>query len=115
MINDIEISEWTVSAIDRTIADRVELINEPAFSTYTTELLRNPNKAGKKAGEEFAEVMMAIMADECVEACEAEIADLMYAVVVAAQGRGKRVAIAQVLRILIARNIASAQATPLAS
>ena len=93
-----------IDHIDETVALRSDQIGDQDVTSYTLGLLRDPNKAGKKFGEEAAEVMMAVCGEDSIEAVEGEIADLIYAGLVLAHSRGKTVRLGNVLGILIARN-----------
>lgn len=93
-----------IDQIDATLAKRSSQINDKSTKSYTLALMRDANKAGKKAGEEFGEVMMAIAGDADTAQCESEIADLTYAQLAAAYSRGKPVKLGNVLSILIDRN-----------
>lgn len=93
-----------IDEIDATLAKRNSQINDESAKSYTLALMRDPNLAGKKAGEEFGEVMMAIAGDADTAQCESEIADLTYAQLAAAYSRDKPVKLGNVLRILIDRN-----------
>jgi ATP phosphoribosyltransferase len=90
--------------IDATFKQRSLQVSNTASSSYTLNLLRDSNKAGKKAGEEFGEVMMAIFGDGSPAECESEIADLIYAQLAAAYSRNKPIKLGNVVRILIERN-----------
>jgi phosphoribosyl-ATP pyrophosphohydrolase len=91
-----------IGRIDAVLAARNR--RDAPRGSYTAALMRDANAAGKKAGEEFAEVMMAIAGDADTAACESEIADLTYAQLVAAYSRGKPARLGNVLRTLIDRN-----------
>lgn len=98
-----EFSYGDIERIDAVLADRSRRSTRRAAS-YTASLMRDTNAAGKKAGEEFGEVMMAIAGDAAVTDCENEIADLTYAQLVAAYSRGKPAKLSSVLGILVDRN-----------
>ena len=93
-----------IDRIDAVFARRGSQINDKSAKSYTLGLMRDANKAGKKAGEEFGEVMMAIAGDGNISDCESEIADLTYAQLVAAYSHDKPVKLGNVIRILIDRN-----------
>ena len=93
-----------INRIDATLRRRSLQINNPAISSYTLGLMRNDNKAGKKAGEEFSEVLMAIFGNGDTKDCESEIADLIYAQLVSAYSRSKPVKLDNIMRILVERN-----------
>lgn len=99
-----------VEKIDATLALRGLQLNDKSTNSYTLGLMRDSNKAGKKAGEEFSEVSMAIFGDGSVKDCEGEIADLIYAQLVAGYSRNKLVKLDNILRILIERNQTEVQA-----
>ncbi|MGH7240392.1 MAG: hypothetical protein ACREHG_10090 [Candidatus Saccharimonadales bacterium] len=90
--------------IDATLKQRSLQTANLRESSYTLDLLRDSNKAGKKAGEEFGEVMMAIFGDASPAKCESEIADLIYAQLAAAYSRDKPIKLGNVMRTLIERN-----------
>lgn len=98
------VSASDIDRIDAVLAQRSEQVNDKSAKSYTLGLMRDANKAGKKAGEEFGEVMMAIAGDGNTADCESEIADLTYAQLVAAYSRGKPAKLGNVIRILIDRN-----------
>ena len=93
-----------IDRIDATLTMRSGQIADPEVSSYTLALLRDPNEAGKKFGQEAAEVMMAVCGEEDVTAVESEIADLVYASLVVARSRRQPARLANVLAILVARN-----------
>jgi ATP phosphoribosyltransferase len=90
--------------IDATLAKRGLQITDASVVSPTLNLLRDTNKAGKKAGEEFGEVMMAIFGDGSIADCESEVADLIYAQLAAAYSRNKPIKLGNIIRILIERN-----------
>lgn len=93
-----------IDRIDATLASRnSQLYNKLAVSP-TLKLMRNSNLAGKKAGEEFAEVMMSVFGTGTTADCEGEMADSIYAQLVAARSRAKPVELGNIIRILIDRN-----------
>jgi ATP phosphoribosyltransferase len=98
------VSYSDIERIDEVLARRSGQVADKSAKSYTLGLMRDANKAGKKAGEEFGEVMMAIAGDGDSTDCESEIADLTYAQLVAAYSRNKPVKLANVIRILIDRN-----------
>jgi ATP phosphoribosyltransferase len=98
------VSYLDIERIDATFGRRGLQINDLATNSYTLNLMRDVNKAGKKAGEEFSEVQMAIFGDGSIEDCENEIADLIYAQMVAAYSRDKSVKLGNIMRVLIERN-----------
>jgi phosphoribosyl-ATP pyrophosphohydrolase len=81
-------------------------MDDPSVDSYTLGLLRDPNMAGKKLGEEVLELAMAVTTDEEGEtqASEEEIADILYASLVFARSRGREVRLGNVLGILVGRN-----------
>ncbi len=84
------VSFGDIEQIDRVLASRNRQVTDKAAKSYTLNLMRDANEAGKKAGEEFGEVMMAIAGNGKTADCESEIADLTYAQLVAAYSRGNR-------------------------
>lgn len=93
-----------ISAIDKVLERRRRQVPDKSANSYTLSLMRDANEAGKKAGEEFGEFMMAISGDAATADCENEIADLTYAQLVAAYSRGKPAKLSNVIRILVERN-----------
>lgn len=93
-----------IDRIDATLAKRSRQMADRTVSSPTLKLLRDPNLAGKKAGEEFAESLMAIFGEAGLSECEGEIADSIYTQLVAARSRGKAVELGNIIRILIERN-----------
>jgi ATP phosphoribosyltransferase len=98
------VSSDDIDRIDTVLATRNRQLSDRAVNSYTLSLMRDANEAGKKAGEEFGEVMMAIAGSGDTADCESEIADLTYAQLVAAYSRGKPARLGNVLRILVERN-----------
>ena len=98
-----------IARIDETLNQRRLQLNDQAVNSYTLGLMRDSNKAGKKAGEEFGEVLMAIFGDGSVKDCESEIADLIYAQMVAAYSRKKPVSLSNIISILVERNKAASE------
>lgn len=98
-----------IDRIDATLARRTAQINDQTVNSPTLGLLRDPNLAGKKAGEELAEVLMAAFGPGTVRDCEGEIADSIYTQLVAARSRGKPVELGNVIRVLIDRNAKGAE------
>jgi ATP phosphoribosyltransferase len=98
------LSPGAISGIDDVLERRRRQIPDGSVRSYTLSLMRDANEAGKKAGEEFGEFMMAVSGDADTVDCENEIADLTYAQLVAAYSRGKPAKLSNVLRILIERN-----------
>lgn len=99
---DINLAD--IKQIDKTLDGRCLQINDLSVNSYTLNLLRDPNKAGKKAGEEFGESMMAIYGDNSVDDCEGEIADLIYGQLAAARSKDKMVKLENIIKILVERN-----------
>jgi phosphoribosyl-ATP pyrophosphohydrolase len=93
-----------VATIDETLTERSAQVTDLSVQSYSLGLLRDPNEAGKKIGQEFVEFVTAVVSDENTEACEAEFADLIYAGLVFARSRQKDVKLAHVMEILVARN-----------
>jgi phosphoribosyl-ATP pyrophosphohydrolase len=98
------VSYLAINQIDATLNRRSLQVTDSAANSYTLGLMRDTNKAGKKAGEEFSEALMAIFGDGSVEDCESEIADLVYAQIVSAYSRNKPVKLENIIRVLIERN-----------
>jgi phosphoribosyl-ATP pyrophosphohydrolase len=98
------ISYGDIELIDEVLARRSRQASDKAVKSYTLSLMRDANEAGKKAGEEFGEVMMAIAGNGDAADCESEIADLTYAQLVAAYSQGKPARLCNVIRILVDRN-----------
>ncbi|HUY84899.1 MAG TPA: ATP phosphoribosyltransferase [Candidatus Dormibacteraeota bacterium] len=98
------LSAAAIGRIDTTLARRSLQLDDRSVTSPTLELLRDPNLAGKKAGEEFAETLMAIFGNGTVAECESELADLIYAQLVAARSRNKPVELGNVIRVLVGRN-----------
>ena len=95
-----------ISRIDAALAKRSTQVDDKKVSSYTLDLMRDSNKAGKKIGEELSEVLMAIYGDGSLSDCENEIADMVYAQLVAAYSQGKPVKLSTIIRILCERNSA---------
>lgn len=93
-----------IQAIDERFRTRADQVGDQTIDSYTLRLMRDVNLAGKKAGEEVAEIAMAIFGDGDVPACEGELADLIYAQMAAAYSKGKPVSLSNVMQILIDRN-----------
>ncbi len=93
-----------IDQIDATFAQRSLQTADLSADSYTLKLLRDSNQAGKKAGEEFGEAMMAIFGEGGIADCEGEIADLIYAQLAAANSRNKPVKLGNIINILIERN-----------
>jgi ATP phosphoribosyltransferase len=98
------VSYLDIDRIDATLSRRSLQVNDLTVSSYTLGLMRDSNEAGKKAGEEFSEVLMAIFGDGSIKDCESEIADLIYVQIVSAYSRDKPVKLENVIRMLIERN-----------
>ncbi len=99
-----DVSYGDIEQIDSVLASRSRQVTDKAVKSYTLNLMRDANEAGKKAGEEFGEVMMAIAGNGDTADCESEIADLTYAQLVAAYSQGKPARLSNVIRILVDRN-----------
>lgn len=98
-----ELSPATIRRIDTTLDARSEQIPDLTAGSYTLELLRDPNAAVKKFGSEAAEVIQASLEESALQG-ELETADLVYAALVLARSRRKRVSLERVLRELARRN-----------
>lgn len=101
------LSREGILGIDRTLTLRSAQIDDPSVTSYSLDRLRDPNKAGKKFGEETAEVMMALFGDGSIEDCEGEIADLVYSALIAGRSQNKQVLLENVIRTLVGRNQAT--------
>lgn len=93
-----------IDRIDATLAGRSSQLGDKSVDSPTLKLMRDPNLAGKKAGEEFAETLMAIFGNGPTADCESELADLIYTQLVAARSQGKPAQLGNVIRILVDRN-----------
>jgi ATP phosphoribosyltransferase len=93
-----------IDRIDATLARRSSQLDNKTVASPTLRLMRDPNLAGKKTGEEFAETLMAIFGDGTTAKCESELADLIYTQLVAARSQGKPVELGKVIRTLIDQN-----------
>jgi phosphoribosyl-ATP pyrophosphohydrolase len=91
--------------VDRTLSERVVQLGDPGLTSYTLERLRNPNLAVKDFGEEQAEFLEAVIGGK--PTATDELADLLFAGLVLAKANGRDVRLAEVIRILEERNIAS--------
>lgn len=98
------IDSLDIDMIDATLSKRSRQIGDRAVKSYTLGLMRDDNKATKKLGEEFAEVMRAVYGEGGTRDCENEIADMLAFSIVLARSRNKPVQLGNVLRILIERN-----------
>ncbi|MCA9327564.1 phosphoribosyl-ATP diphosphatase, partial [Candidatus Saccharibacteria bacterium] len=92
-----------VVRIDDTLDERTAQIEDTAVQSYSLGLLRDPNKALKKFGEEVMEFVQAVI-EEPEKDVEQELADLMFGALILARSREKDVSLESVLRILVARN-----------
>ncbi len=92
-----------IAAIDETLAARQSQIEDMNVTSYTLGLLRNPNKALKKFGEESLEFAQAVI-EEDAEAAAQELADFVYAALVLARSSSKAVTLERVMQILVERN-----------
>ena len=92
-----------IAEIDATFDDRMAELDDPSKESYSLGLLRNPNKAVKKLGEEVMEFVQAAI-ERDVPATEEELADVVFAGIAMARSRGKQISIERVTRILVARN-----------
>lgn len=99
-----DVSYGDIERIDEVLASRRLQVPDKTAKSYTLALMRDANEAGKKAGEEFGEVMMAIAGNGSAAECESEIADLTYAQLVAAYSQGKPAKLGNIIRILVERN-----------
>jgi phosphoribosyl-ATP pyrophosphohydrolase/phosphoribosyl-AMP cyclohydrolase len=92
-----------IAQIDSTLDERSAQISDSKANGYTLGLLRNPNKAAKKLGEEFMEYVMAVE-ESGIENATEELADFVYGALVFARSRGQNVRLEEVLRVLTFRN-----------
>lgn len=92
-----------VAQIDRTFDERVAQVPDESTKSYTLGLLRDPNKAAKKFGEEVLEYVQAVF-EEGGGDPEEELADFVFGALTLARGRGKDVSLFRVLEILTERN-----------
>lgn len=92
-----------IAEIDATFAERQLQIDDETVTSYTLGLLRSPNKALKKFGEETLEFAQAVI-EEDAGAAEQELADLVFGAVTLAIARGKDVSLGRVMQILADRN-----------
>jgi len=109
IIGDVESyrSRWgfgsLIAQIDELLDERAAQIANTQATSYTLGLLRDPNKAAKKFGEEVLEFVQAVFEQE-TEAVEQEFADLIYGGLVLARARAKEVSVQRIFEILTARN-----------
>lgn len=89
-----ELSPDQLAVLARLTATIKARASAPAGSSYTAELLADPDRAVRKFGEEALEVVMAAMGGE-PGALTLEAADLIYHLLVLCEARG--VEFAQVL------------------
>lgn len=99
-----QIKSADIIRIDETISQRSMQTNNPAYDSYSLTLIRDKNKAGKKAGEEFSEAIIAIFGGGSINDCENEIADVIYSQIVASYSCQKNVKLSNIINILITRN-----------
>jgi phosphoribosyl-ATP pyrophosphohydrolase len=92
-----------IDQIDNTLADRSAKIGDPDATSYTLELLRDANEAGKKFGSEVVEFTVAATTETLIDT-EGELADLIYAALVFARSKDKPVELGRVLQVLTERN-----------
>ncbi|MBP7858154.1 bifunctional phosphoribosyl-AMP cyclohydrolase/phosphoribosyl-ATP diphosphatase [Candidatus Saccharibacteria bacterium] len=92
-----------IAEIDATFDDRMAELDDPSKESYSLGLLRNPNKAVKKLGEEVMEFVQAAI-ERDVPATEEELADVVFAGITMARSRGRQISIERVMGILVARN-----------
>lgn len=92
-----------IAEIDEMFAERQAQIPDPALTSYTLGLLRDPNKAAKKFGEEVMEFAQAVMT-ETTALSEQELADLVFGALTLARSRGQAVSLENVVNILVRRN-----------
>lgn len=92
-----------IAQIDETFAERQAQVGDETVTSYTLGLLRNPNKAMKKFGEETLEFAQAVL-EEDADAAEQELADLIFGGLTLALARGKDVSLERVMQILADRN-----------
>lgn len=92
-----------IAQIDETFSERRAQIEDETMASYTLGLLRNPNKALKKFGEETLEFTQAVL-EEDLTTTEEELADLIFGGITLALARGKNVSLERVMDVLVARN-----------
>lgn len=92
-----------IAQIDETFGERRGQIEDETETSYVLGLLRDPNKALKKFGEETLEYVQALL-EENAAAAEQELADLIFGGITLALSRGKDVSLERVMRILVSRN-----------
>lgn len=92
-----------VEQIDATVDERVAQIQDETVRSYSLGLLRDPNKAAKKLGEEFLEFVQAVNREE-VAAIEQELADLVFAALTFARANGKNVSFLKTIQVETFRN-----------
>lgn len=89
-----DVARPVLSELAQVIASRKA---RPTKDSYTSQLLSDPKKAGKKISEEATEVVMALTHESDQRVAE-EAADVLYHLLVAAAARG--VTLEQVLAVL---------------
>lgn len=92
-----------IARVDETFDERCGQIGDETVTSYTLGLLRNPNKALKKFGEEMLEFTQAVF-EEDTEAAAEELADLVFGAIAFARSRQKDVRLQRVIQILTDRN-----------
>ncbi len=110
LVSDVRLSaaswdtlEASIDAIDETFDLRVAQIDDEVTESYTLGLLRDPNRAAKKLGEEFMEFVASVEGlDEA--ATTEELADFVFAALTFARGRGKNIRLKDAISLLVFRN-----------
>ena len=92
-----------IAQIDETFDERQAQMTDSAVSSYSLGLLRDPNKATKKFGEEVMEFVQAVLDEDSTKA-EEELADLIFGSITLARSRAKEVSLLRVMQILTSRN-----------
>ena len=92
-----------IAEIDEMFAERQAQIPDPALTSYMLGLLRDPNKAAKKFGEEVMEFAQAVMTETTALSAQ-ELADLVFGALTLARSHGQAVSLENVVNILVRRN-----------
>lgn len=92
-----------IAEIDATFEERMAEFDDASKQSYSLNLLRDPNKAAKKLGEEVMEFVQSAIEQEATLA-ENELADVIFAAITMALSRGKQISLTGVTEILIGRN-----------
>ena len=109
IVGDVETyrRRWKIGTmiveIDATFEERMAEFDDASKQSYSLNLLRDPNKAAKKLGEEVMEFVQSAIEQEATLA-ENELADVIFAAITMALSRGKQISLTGVTEILIGRN-----------